>query len=413
MSDSGEISREREKLTRMAWRIHERISKGEIDNRQRDRVRGQIWLVGRDEPIRLDLSGNCLRDLAGCFVKFGNPQAKPAADEDVALADRQSGVAGEITASRKVRVFDVPLEEALRITKEGKAPPEHMGNCFYLEWFGDTNGRVVIESTDYKIDTSAPEWTLSAEDEQGQIAASHQAIRDWLDRLDASRHREPAEFDPDDEKPLDEFGYEKLMRESDARTDKYIELLKKYEGHPDQEKIVAREMGWTWLEEALEADERGALPSREEIEVSPLEPNPITEGVDWARDKDGHIHHPLTKRAFESAMAMWHFCDESGLLGENGDDDLRQMIFQFQTAGAKIGGALDGLAYDEDLRDGGFIVAALKRALNYLHQSVSAAEKVAGKTLLDSERLKSFRADLFEVREEILRLMKRFRRDRQ
>ena len=49
-----------------------------------------------------------------------------------------------------------------------------------------------------------------------------------------------ADFDPEDEKPLDEFGYEKLMRESDARTDKYIELLKKYEGHPDQEKIVAR-----------------------------------------------------------------------------------------------------------------------------------------------------------------------------
>jgi hypothetical protein len=412
VSDSGEISREREKLTPMAWRIHERISKGEIDNRRRDHVRGQIWLVGRDKPIRLDLSGNCLRDLAGCFVKFENPQAKPAADEDVALADRQSGVAGEITASRRVRVFDVPLEEALRITREGKAPPEHTGNCFYLEWFGDTNGRVVIESTDYEIDTSTPEWTLSAEDEQGQIAASHQAIRDWLDRLDASHYREPAKFDPDDEKPLDEFGYEKLMRESDARTDKYIELLKKYEGHPDQEKIVAREMGWTWLEEALEADERGALP-REEIEVPPLEPNPITEGVDWARDKDGRIHHPLTKRAFESAMAMWHFCDESGLLGENGDADLRQMIFKFQTAGAKIAGALNGLAYDEDLRDGGFIVAALKRALNYLHQSVSAAEKVAGKNLLDSERLESFRADLFEVREEILRLMKRFRGDRQ
>jgi hypothetical protein len=397
----------------MAWRIHERVSKGEIDNRWRDHVRGQIWLVGRDKPIRLDLCGNCLRDLAGCFVKFENPQAKPAADEDVALADRQSGVAGEITASRRVRVFDVPLEEALCITREGKAPPEHMGNCFYLEWFGDTNGRVVIESTDYEIDTSTPEWTLSAEDEQGQIAASHQAIRDWLDPLDASHYREPAKFDPDDEKPLDEFGYEKLMRESDARTDKYIELLKKYEGHPDQEKIVAREMGWTWLEEALEADERGALPPREEIEVPPLEPNPITECVDWARDKDGRIHHPLTKRAFESAMAMWHFCDESGLLGENGDADLRQMIFQFHTAGAKIAGALNGLAYDEDLRDGGFIVAALKRALNYLHQSVSAAEKVAGKNLLDSERLESFRADLFEVREEILRLMKRFRGDRQ
>ena len=81
--------------------------------------------------------------------------------------------------------------------------------------------------------------------------------------------------------------------------------------------------------------------------------------------------------------------------------------------GAKIAGALNGLAYDEDLRDGGFIVAALKRALNYLHKSIAAAEKVENKNLLDSERLKSVRGDLFDIREEILSLMKRFREDRQ
>src|SRR5206468_12417773 len=170
---------------------------------------------------------------------------------------------------------------------------------------------------------------------------------------------------------------------------------------------------WTWLEEELEADERGALPPREEIEVSELVPDALTEGTDWLCDEEGHIQHPLTKRAFESAMALWHYCDERGLLGEDGDSDLHEMIFQFQTTGAKVAGALNGLAYDEDLRDGGFIVAALKRALNYLHKSVSAAEKVAGKNLFDSERLESFRADLFEVREEILRLMRRFRGDRQ
>ena len=192
-----------------------------------------------------------------------------------------------------------------------------------------------------------------------------------------------------------------------------MELLKKYEGHPDQEKIVAREMGWTWLEEALEADERGALPRREEIEGPEVVPNPLTEGTDWLCDEEGHIQHPLTKRAFESAMALWHYCDERGLLGEDGDSDLHEMIFQFQTTGAKIAGALNGLAYDEDLRDGGFIVAALKRALNYLHKSIAAAEKVENKNLLDSERLKSFRGDLFDIREEILSLMKRFREDRQ
>ena len=36
----------------MAWRIDEQVIRGEIDNRTPGKVRGQLWLVGRDEPIR-------------------------------------------------------------------------------------------------------------------------------------------------------------------------------------------------------------------------------------------------------------------------------------------------------------------------------------------------------------------------
>jgi len=95
-------------------------------------------------------------------------------------------------------------------------------------------------------------------------------MRDWLEQLQQALERERDEspsFDPDEDKPMDEFGYERLMRESDARTDKYLELLDKYKDRPDQEKIVAKEMGWEWLEEALEANERGALPKEEKMET--------------------------------------------------------------------------------------------------------------------------------------------------
>jgi hypothetical protein len=395
----------------MAWRIHQSIIRGEIDNRQQGRIRGSIWLVDRAEPIVLDLSGNCRRDLAGCLVKFVNSHPFAAAEERTGLDARQGGRAGEITASHKVRVCDVTVKKALHIGRRNRRAPGHMANALYVEWFSEGNGRVVIESSDYTIDVSSPEWTLSPADEREQIEVTHQAMRDWLDRLDdAPDLDEPASFDPDDAKPMDEFGYEKLIRESDTRTDKYLELLKKYDGHPDQERIVAREMGWEWLEEALEADERGALPPREKIQAPRLDPNPATEGIDWVRDEHGHIHHPLTKRAFNSAMAMWHFCKDRGLLDESGDIDLAEMIFQFQTAGAKIAGALDGLGYDYDnAREGGFVVAALKRALSHLHDSVAAAEKLAQKKVIDSERLDGFRADLFHTREEILALMQRFR----
>lgn len=396
----------------VAWRLDRRIARGEIDNRTRGRVVGRVWLTGREEPIELALSGNCWRDLAGCFLRFDNPNTASVPDERVDLAVMQDGVVGDMTASRKVRVLDVSLEEARRLSQQGGVVPEHLANCLYLEWFSEANGRVVIESTDYTIEISAPLWNLSAQEEEEQAAAMKQAMRDWLERLGEALQPQPEapEFDADEGRSLDEFEYEKLMRESDARTDKYMELLQKYEGHPDQERIVAREMGWSWLDEALEADERGALPKDGEIEVPPLEPNPLTEGIDWVRDDKGDIRHPLSKRSFESAVAMWHYCDERELLEDNGDPDLQAMVFEFQTAGAKIAGALNSLAYDEDgSREGGLVVAALKRALKYLHASVAAADKVADKNLIESERLKTFREEMFAIREEILRLMDRFR----
>jgi hypothetical protein len=397
----------------MALRIYRSVMKGEIDNRTRGRVRGSIWLCGRDRPISLNLTGNCLADVAGCSMRFKNPDPRKAEEEhSELLSGKQKGIAGDITASRKVRVCDEPLEDAAEEAAAAESLPEQIANSIYIEWFSEENGRVVIETTDYEVTISEPAWRMSPSEEQEQLATAQQAMRDWLEQLsDALEQEQESTYDPEDEKPLDEFGYEKLMRESDARTEKYLELLEKYKDRPDHEKIIAKEMGWEWLEEALEADERGALPAHEEMEVPELVPDPATEGVDWVRDENGRIRHPLSKRAFDSSVSMWHFCKDRDLLGQDGDSDLFEMVTQFQTTAAKLAGALNSLAYDdeESVRDSGFVVAALKRALNYLHASINASEKVAEKRLLPEDALESFRRELFSIREEILTLMQRFR----
>ena len=127
----------------MALRIRQSVVRGEIDNRRRGRVEGWITLVGVERPLMLELTGNCLRDLAGSVVRFENPHPLATEDEKNLPAPLQRGVAGEITASRKVRVLDVPLEEATRLTRSGTQPPEHSANALYLEWFSEANGRVV------------------------------------------------------------------------------------------------------------------------------------------------------------------------------------------------------------------------------------------------------------------------------
>src|SRR5437762_7726008 len=148
----------------MAFRIHDSVVRGEIDNRAKGIVRGKIWVEGRAEPVVLELTGNAWPDLAGCLLTFTNPQKRIAHPHLDSLHPVQRGTIGDLTASRKVRVFDIPLEEALQMIRRKEKPPEHMANSLYLEWFSERNGRVVIESADYELTISAPEWRLTSEE---------------------------------------------------------------------------------------------------------------------------------------------------------------------------------------------------------------------------------------------------------
>ena len=398
----------------MAWRIAKSVVKGELDNRARGTVTGKIWLLGREEPLTFTWAGNCWRDLAGFQFAFTNPDPQPGDNLD--LDANQDGKVGDITASRKVR--DVPMEDIEKLMSE---PGENKGarwplvNCLYLEWYSNNNGRVVIESTKFKIELGEQTWTLDEEGENDQRVENQQAICNWLDevvdRMDGGPDKES---DPADEVPMDEFQWEKFMKESDVRTDKYSKLLDKYMDHPDRDRIVAREMGWTWVEEMMDAEDKGVLEEPEDKDpfgdVPDLVPNPLTEGTDWVRNEHGHVEHPLCLRTRNVAMELWHHAEKLGLLGENGDKELHDMIFQAQMAGAKLAGALNHLAYDDD-RDGGFLVAALKRALNYLHEAIALTGKVEAKKLIEPEQLKSYEKNLFEIRQEILALMNRYRDD--
>jgi len=56
-----------------------------------------------------------------------------------------------------------------------------------------------------------------------------------------------------------------------------------------------------------------------------------------------------------------------------------------------------------------FTVACLKHALKYLEESLGESEKVRGRQLLNDEEINAFRSGLFEIREEMLGLMKKYR----
>ncbi len=394
----------------MAFRIEDSVLRGEIDNRTKGTVTGKIWVMNRDEPVILQLQGNAHPDLAGCLLTFENPKPGPVHPEIASLHPEQTGTIGDLTASRKCRVYDIPVDQAYEMSKRGEKPPEHLANVLYLEWFSEKNGRVVIEGPDWKLKLTAPEWTPTPEDEERRAQDAAEGLTHFFQRLtdavDKARHQGPEEIDD-----WDEFDYEKLMKESDARTDKYSELLDKYGHGEEAEKIIAREMGWTWLEEALEKkdtndDTQEWVDAEDAFDFDNIEdpvPDPATEGIDWVRNHHDDIVHPLAHRSYQCSLRLIPFKDQE----ENAE--LQHFIFSVHMISAKLAGALNSLWMDHDISDHAFTVATLKRALQRVHESQHAFQPIKEKSMLPQEELVFWEQELAGIRDEILRLMEKYR----
>jgi hypothetical protein len=402
----------------MAWRLHEHVLRGNIDNRKRGRVTGEIWLAGIDQPLVLELAGDCAPDLAGCELSFENPDPIPMTTKPP--APQQRGPAGDITAARKVRVFDVPIEEALAMSQRGETPPEHMANAVYLEWFSERSGRVVIESADYRLQISEAAWRYTKE----EIAERdrHIAEEETPFAIAITQDGEMQEWD--------EVRYEQFLRESDALTEKYGRLLEKYADHPDSERIIAREMGWSWLEEALDQQQQEEEQEREEetddlkakldqenedkneTDVEDYElprPDPLREGIDWVRDERGHVLHPVEKRAHDTLHALLNELKAAEHFPEEEDEQVAEFVSGFMTLSAKLAGALGGVARGDDFFEPGMVIAWLKRILEILNKTIAAADIVRGKDFLPAGRVAYYRSELFAIREEVLELISHLR----
>ena len=113
----------------MAWRPTSCLQEGELDNTCPDKVTGWMKFAGLKEKATFYLEGNFHRDIRGAKIHFTGDASEGDFPEDAetymeGFALTQSGKAGDITAG---------------------LPPHDYGSSPYIEWFGNENGRVVIE----------------------------------------------------------------------------------------------------------------------------------------------------------------------------------------------------------------------------------------------------------------------------
>ena len=111
----------------MAWRPHEQLIGGELNNSVPGKVTGWLVFVGMDKPVKLDLVGDFHRDIRGTKVRLRNPNPAERDGSEKYLegfSAVQTGEVGDMTAG---------------------LPPQDYVNYPYFEIYSEQNGRIVLE----------------------------------------------------------------------------------------------------------------------------------------------------------------------------------------------------------------------------------------------------------------------------
>jgi hypothetical protein len=372
----------------MAWRIDEAVVYGEIDNTVEGRTTGRVWLAGRDEPLILSLNGDCWRDLAGTRLQFENSSPKSVPDAE-ALDMDQVGIVGDMTASRKAKVPTVNEEEVHELYQNHQKIPYQWHNTLYLEWFSEINGRVVIESSGYTLTISPHEWHMDEDAENAQKLANLNSMRDFMAQVIRRRHPDVPEEDGDEE--LDEYAWEERLKESDRLTDAYQEVLEKYMEDADSEQKEAFVMGWDGLLDALAERDEAIEESDYKMLGDGLSEFDEDEDDLCLGDEEGfgaEPDHPLQAKAQELAMRAMNLIQRDGGPGTASYNLITHLL---QVSG-KLAGVLNGRGSDYE-PEAGFVLAVLKRCLNWLNEAVGACQE-----LIDLEQDPEQKAAYEEIR---------------
>jgi len=116
----------------MAWRPYKNVVEGVLDNTVLGKVTGYIKFI--EKTVTFDLNGDFHRDIRGAKIKIiGDGQSHPSENYMDGFSKKQTGNVGDITAG-------IPVGK----NEDGELLYDY-SDYPYIEWYGDDNGRVVLE----------------------------------------------------------------------------------------------------------------------------------------------------------------------------------------------------------------------------------------------------------------------------
>lgn len=206
----------------------------------------------------------------------------------------------------------------------------------------------------------------------------------------------------------DEHRWEEFFRESDRRTEKYSQLLDKYMDHPDRDRIIAEEMGWTdLLDEDDDVDEEW---------MDDMIADEFEEGEEWKQltgyestEFESVENLPIYKKTFDFTIDAMKMVDEH--LSDVEHESVHTFCRSVTVPSAKIAGGF-GMGFEMEGLGGN--IANCKRGLTAANKMLDSLYEIGDKELLDRDLYLEFHGRAKEVRDElavyIVELRERFRR---
>jgi hypothetical protein len=264
--------------------------------------------------------------------------------------------------------------------------------------------------------------------------------------MSKSRQPEPDggdddDYEPEDDRPWSEEKWEAFMKEGDLRAARFGELLETLIDHPDRDEIVAREMGWDDLADAVaeekrlrpsfdsdreededndeddddEKDEGGGAPldlaeaspagerpaggAEEPDEADDPSDNPFGNDDDDWRDENGPVSAiPAYQLGMVVSRKVWNALKPWSECRADRDDEIGELVgdamIGVHITCAKLSGG-HAMGYD-DHSLGGNIVCC-KRALEGAEQSLRGLEGLRGKGVVPDDLIDSLLPDVRRV----------------
>lgn len=334
----------------MAINLTPLISNGYVDNTKENTVVLSLSFPEKDEPLEIEMEGNCLRDIAGvrlCFKPTVSPEPFGVAEE-------------KLYATLKSRRDFFRLGDMTASVRQPEKNARHMlCNILSLEFFDLSGERFIIESPFMELTVENFTHSRTPWDDMAQRLINRDTFRQYtrqlINRYISSRASAEMGFQ--------ESEWDKKLLKAEATAAIFHTVQEKYANDSNRKANIAYALEWTDFLAALAEADEGAYPFK--TDVCDRQANIL----DFLSTKDAEIaynamHEPLFQRISELSEGVQKHYSSRASYGIQKRKALKQIVDSCGFIVPHILGTLilvnQGEASDEEL------AARIKKLTNRL-----------------------------------------------